>query len=53
MNSGVKSFTFFLEYADLISLLKEEEQADLYLKIINYIFYDKEIVELTDIISCR
>lgn len=48
MNSGVKSFTFFLEYADLISLLKEEEQADLYLKIINYIFYDKEIVELTD-----
>lgn len=45
---NVKSFTFYLEYADLISLLTEEEQANLYLKIINYIFYEKEVDKLTD-----
>lgn len=44
---NIKSFTFYREYADLISLLSEEEQASLYLKIINYIFYDKEICNLT------
>lgn len=43
----IKSFTFYREYADLISLLSEAEQASLYLKIINYIFYDKEINDLT------
>lgn len=48
MDVKIKSFTFYLEYADLISLLTEQEQADLYLKIINYIFYGKEIIELTD-----
>lgn len=48
MDQQVKSFTFYLEYADLISLLSEEEQSSLYLKIINYIFYGKEVDNLTN-----
>lgn len=47
-NATVKSFTFYVEYADLISLLSEEEQSSLYLKIINYIFYGREVDNLTD-----
>lgn len=45
--NDIKSFTIYSEYIDLISLLSKEEQYDLYGKIIDYIFYDAEVINLT------
>jgi len=39
---GVKSFTLYEEYFDLISLLPRSEQKDLILGIVEYMFQDKE-----------
>lgn len=39
---GVKSFTIYEEYFDLISLLEKEEQKDLLLAITEYMFTDKK-----------
>ena len=44
----MKSFTVYKEFTELISLLPIEEQKDLWLKIINYMFYDEEPTNLTD-----
>ncbi len=44
----IKTFTFFREYIDLISLLTETEQKDLIYKIVNYIFYDKSVEGLSE-----
>ena len=38
----MKSFTFFEEYYELITLLSESEQAELMLAIVQYMFEDKE-----------
>ncbi|MBR4672107.1 MAG: hypothetical protein IKO78_02760, partial [Bacilli bacterium] len=39
---SVKSFTIYEEYYDLITLLDEEEQKDLIMAIIEYMFKDKK-----------
>ena len=44
----MKSFTIYKEFAELISLLPEDEQKDLWLKIVNYMFYDVVPTNLTD-----
>ena len=38
---AVKSFAFYSEYYELITLLNEEEQKELSLAILNYMFDDK------------
>lgn len=39
---AVKSFAFYSEYYELITLLNEEEQKELSLAILNYMFEDKK-----------
>ena len=39
---AVKSFAFYSEYYELITLLNEEEQKELSLAILNYMFDDKK-----------
>lgn len=42
--NDIKSFTIYQEYYDLITLLEKEEQQELLLAIVEYIFNDKEPV---------
>lgn len=44
----IKSFSFFREYYELITFLKKEEQKDLLLKIIMFVFEDEEVVNLNE-----
>lgn len=40
--NNIKSFTIYQEYYDLITLLEKEEQQELLLAIVEYVFNDKE-----------